>query len=115
MKTLILLLGLNFNQQVISFKEATAQEISEPQQNAVRAYLLFQGQFVEGTISVQRTQFGARPINYQFSGIAARQTSGQFYPDSQFVPLNPNNQYAVRYNFTHYISVPNLGTAYVTM
>jgi hypothetical protein len=115
MKTLILLFGLNFNQNVIPTIGKTASEISEPQQNAVRAYLLYQGQFVDGTIGLQRTQFGARPVNYQFAGMANRQTSGQFYPDSQFVPLNPNNQYAVRYNFTHYISVPGLGTAYVTL
>jgi hypothetical protein len=115
MKTLILILALNFNHDNTIEKYNCTWGKSECQQNAVRAYLLYQGQFVEGTISLQKTQYGARPVNYDFSGLANRQTSGQFYPDSQFIPLNPNNQYAVKYNFTHYISIPNLGTAYVTL
>ena len=104
MKSLLLILALSFYQTSFTQRESV-----------VNAFLMIQGRFIMGTIGVQNTQNGLRPVNYSFPGMAQRQTSGQFYPDTRFTPLNPNNQYAIKNNFTHTISIPNLGTAYVTM
>ncbi len=110
----LLMLGLCFGS--ISNSEYSQKKIEKIsyQQYSVKAYLVYQGSFVEGTINVQSTQRGLIPTVYNFSGIANRQTYGSFYPNTSFTPLNPNNQYAIKYNFTHTISIPNLGTAYVT-
>ena len=104
MKSLFLILALSFYHTSFTQRDY-----------AINAFLMMQGQFIQGTISVQSTQNGAKPINYNFPGMAQRQTSGQFYPDTRFIPLNPNNQYAIRNNFTHTINIPNLGTAYVSL
>jgi hypothetical protein len=114
MKSLFFILSLNF----LSLNDGNTEKITsienlEVKQNVVHAYLLRGGNFVNGTISVQQTRNGIIPINYSFSGYD--RGSGQFFPDTKFVPLNPNNQYAVKHNFTHYISIPNLGTAYVIL
>ncbi len=116
MKLLTLILAMNLSHSNITstIVHTKTQRLSAPQ-NAVRAFLYFQGSFIDGTISVQRTQFGYQPIAYSFAGIANRQTTGQFYPNTQLTPLNPNNTYAVKYNFTHTVNIPNLGTAYVTL
>jgi hypothetical protein len=114
MKTLFLTLALNsFFSNDVNINDYLIHEKVEIKQNAIRAYLMRAGNFVQGTISVQQTRNGLIPINYSFQGYD--RGTGQFYPDSQFVPLNPNNQYAVKHNFTHYISIPNMGTAYVIL
>jgi hypothetical protein len=110
---LLITLWLGFTSFIYPKMESNNKE--DYQQYAVRAFLLFQGSFIDGTINVQRTQYGLIPTSYYFSGIVNRQTSGSFYPNTAFMPLNPNNQYAVKYNFTHTVSVPNLGTAYVIL
>ena len=104
MKSLLLILALSFYQT--SFTQSSY---------ALDAYIMMQGNWMHGTISVNRTQNGDRPYRYDFPGMQGVQTSGQFYPDTRFTPLNPNNQYAIRNNFTHTISCPTIGTAYVTM
>jgi hypothetical protein len=103
MKSLLLILALSFYQTSFTQRGNASY--------ALDAYIIIQGTWVHGTISVNRTQNGDKPFNYNFDGFE----SGSLYPDSRFTPLNPNNQYAIKNNFTHTISIPNLGTAYVTM
>lgn len=47
--------------------------------------------------------------------IANKETTGQFYSNTQLTTLNSNNTNAVKYNFTHTVSIPNLGIAYITL
>ena len=116
MKILILMLAFNLSHNYTENNiVASHSNYVTPQQNTVRAFLLYQGSFIEGTINLQRTQFGYQPYTYNFTEIANRQTTGQFYPNTQLTPLNPNNAYALKYNFTHTVSIPNLGTAYITI
>jgi hypothetical protein len=114
MKTLFFILAFNSlsaNNMINS--NITKAEKIDTKQNVVQAYVLRNGSFVQGTITVQQSSYGLKPINFSFPGYD--RGSGSFYPGDKFVPLNSNNQYAVKYNFTHYISLPNFGTAYVIL
>ena len=83
------------------------------QQQTLRAYRMAGGQWQQGTVSYQRTQYGYKPISYDFSNYQGG-TRNRFFPDARFIPLNPNNKLAIQNNWTHIIG-SNAGTLYMTL
>jgi len=92
---------------------------SNQQQRTVRAYLDCGGAFYQGSITYVNTNQGYVPLRYSFSqDCFGSAYSGSFMENDSFVPLNPNNRYAVQYNWTHSIRVLcsyGYVTAYLTL
>jgi hypothetical protein len=79
---------------------------SNQQQRTVKAFLDCGGAFYEGSITYVNTNQGYVPLRYSFSqSCLGSACCGSFMENDSFVPLNPNNRYAVQYNWTHSISV----------
>ena len=75
-----------------------------------------QGQWHTGFINYTTTQNGYELTSYQFDTVSSQQTgqklTGYFNSDAKFINLNPNNNLARQYNFTHYINIQGI-TAYI--
>lgn len=76
------------------------------QSNSIKAYISYQGNWHTGYIYYEQGQNGVRLIQYRFDTInGLTGFSGNFGGDENFTPLNPNNSFAVKYNFTHFIDL----------
>lgn len=78
------------------------------QQNYVKAYVSYQGQWHTGYIYYEQTQYGTKLTQYRFDTIYlvnGQSLSGNLGGNERFTTLNPNNPLAVKYNFTHYIDL----------
>lgn len=87
------------------------------QERSIKASIYFRGEWHYGYIKYQQQQTGYILTSYQFETIEMP-GQGQFigyFPNNQFkfVALNPNNEYAKNYNFTHYVDIMGL-RAYIT-
>jgi hypothetical protein len=83
------------------------------QQQTVYAWRMAGGQWQQGSVSYLVTQYGIKPISYDFSGYTNGR-SGRFMPDDRFMPLNPNNELAKKNNWTHSIN-SMAGTLYLSI
>lgn len=122
-KTIILTLFIG----VVALSSFSSNEkISNPsikeylkQQQTVEAYLLQGTNWTTGYVFYRCNDYGCNPTRWQFevsdTSEYNNQTQGDFYQGTQFRRLNPNNQFARKYNFTHYVEVPGRGTAYMIL
>ncbi|MDP2112664.1 MAG: hypothetical protein Q8K69_01255 [Bacteroidota bacterium] len=100
-----------------SSKSATSNALlnfSSQQDYSADAYIAGGNGWIKGFITYNKTQQGYVPIRYYFQNVGGRELKGNFYKGDSFTPLNPNNQYAKQYNFTHTIKVP-AATVYLTL
>lgn len=87
------------------------------QESNIKASIFAKGQWHNGYIRYQQNQSGYTLISYEFSTLETYNGTGftgQFLDrQAKFTALNPNNEYAKRYNFTHYVDIQGL-RAYIT-
>jgi hypothetical protein len=74
------------------------------QDKTLKAYIYWQEEWHEGSISISNGVLAT----YHFSTLEDRinrggQLTGYFRANERYVPLNQNNQLALKYNFTHYV------------
>ncbi len=84
------------------------------QVRSVPAFIMWGGNWRSGQVSFIQTEYGYKPVSYQFEDYGNNQLRGQFYPDQQFMSLNPNHQLAKQNNWTHTITVQG-STAYLRL
>lgn len=115
MKKTILLLAVligfvSYAGPVEQSKNVKTEEIAilqkEQQRKTAFGYCLRRGEFVEAQVQYNVTPNGLQP------DIAYVQGQRIYLNGARFTPLNPNNEMAVKYNFTHYVS-SSAGTIYV--
>ncbi|MFV8327631.1 hypothetical protein [Flavobacterium sp. ZS1P14] len=78
------------------------------QSNTYEAYMYHNGNWNKGRITMRQTENGYVLSTYSFSDIYTingQQLSGNFYADQRLTRLNPNNDLAKNYNFTHYVDI----------
>lgn len=83
-------------------------ENSFQQESSIKCYVQSQGQWYTGYIYYVQTQYGVKPTRYDLQiphSAGGQATRGHCLGSEKFIPLNPNNRFAVEYNFTHYIVV----------
>ena len=95
------------------FESSVSIQQQQGQVQTVYAWRMAGGQWQQGTVTYETTQQGFRPISYDFSNYQNGERN-QFMPDSRFMPLNPNNELAKKYNWTHTIS-SMAGTLYLSL
>lgn len=76
--------------------------------------LLYQGNFYRIDVTVENTQSGDVATFYRVVDQIRYGLPQQGVCNSQIITLNPRNQMAVNYNFTHYVTIPNYGDVYLT-
>ena len=86
------------------------------QESSIEASIFAKGQWHRGYIKYQQNQNGYTLISYEFSTLETYNGTGftgNFGSGARFITLNPNNEYAKRFNFTHYVDIQGL-RAYIT-
>lgn len=81
------------------------------QERSYRAYINKQNKWINGYIYVNNGKL----TDYQFDNIDSNSSNQGKYitGQEQFYTLNPNNQLAINYNFTHYVDISLLGRVYI--
>lgn len=87
------------------------------QERSIKASIYVRGEWYYGDIKYVQHEQGYTLTSYSFPSLEIP-GQGQFsraFPNNQFkfVALNPNNEYAKNYNFTHYVDIMGL-RAYIT-
>lgn len=113
MKTLVFTLGTLFLTTSFTPVKPTPH-LQQQNQRRVAGYVFHQGNARDITLILVRTQSGWKCINYYMEDPIVRVYEGQMGDGERLVPLNPNNNLALTYNFTHYVSTPQ-GTAYLNI
>jgi hypothetical protein len=95
----------------------TKHSIEVIQERSAKATIYVRGEWHYGYINYQQYPDGYVLTSYRFQTIELP-GQGQFsgvFPNNQFkfIALNPNNEYAKNYNFTHYVDIMGL-RAYIT-
>ena len=87
------------------------------QENSIKAFIYSKGQWHTGYITYQQTSDSYVLISYSFNTLekcyGCGHLNGSFADSQKFNPLNPNNEYAKNYNYTHYIDIQGF-RAYIT-
>jgi hypothetical protein len=81
------------------------------QSNSIEAYMSYQGNWHTGKIYYEQSQYGIKLLQYNFETIntlTGRGLRGSFDGNEKFIALNPNNDFAIKYNFTHFIDLEGL-------
>lgn len=81
------------------------------QERSYRAYINKQNKWLNGYVNVSNGKL----TDYQFDNIDSNGSNQGKYitGQEQFYTLNPNNQLAINYNFTHYVDIAMLGRVYI--
>lgn len=86
------------------------------QERSIKASIYVRGEWYYGDIKYVQHQQGYTLTYYSFPSLeipGQGQFSGSLSNSSKFIALNPNNEYAKNYNFTHYVEIMGL-RAYIT-
>lgn len=86
------------------------------QERSIQASIYVRGQWYNGSIKYVQHQQGYTLLSYSFPSLeipGQGQFSGSLSNSSRFIALNPNNDFAKNYNFTHYVEIMGL-RAYIT-
>lgn len=109
MKKIILILLVSFSNMYSANNISVLNHVNEDQQRkTVYGQLLTQGQFVRAQVQYIIKQNG---IECDIAYVNGERI--ELYRQ-KFKPLNPNNEMAVRFNFTHFVT-SSKGTIYVIL
>lgn len=116
-KFVILALGL----VCMSFTIDTSKKIKcinstakvEKQEDAVRAYVRIQNEWIEGFVFINNGL--VTRCQFKTIDLGNMQLRADIYQATRPSSLNPNNPLAIKNNFTHFIDIPNYGRAYFSM
>lgn len=83
------------------------------QEKSLKAYIFYQGTWHEGFIMFNQTENGYQLTKYQFNDIYINGSPlNGYFNYEKFTKLNPNNELALKNNFTHYVNIQGLN-AYI--
>ena len=112
MKTLlIIILSGGFLSMSTSAIEKNRTEMQ--QQYQVRGYIIYQNNFTEIYLTLSKTQFGYQCTKWELRQPIDHRLPSKGASNSNLIPLNAQNDYAVKYNFTHYVNIGQYGYAYL--
>lgn len=105
--SLFLLVFLTISFSSTSYSNFHKVEYKVKQSDSIKAYIYYQGVWHEGYITYNKTENDYTLNEYQFNDLylmGGRPFSG-YFRGQRFTQLNPNNELAKQYNFTHYVEI----------
>jgi hypothetical protein len=115
MKNLLIIVGLTiFSSTYSSELKPEIVENNHFQTKTIKGYVVVQGAFKEMNLTIQKSQYGyilqkwemVEPIDYR--------NSWGHGGNASLTPLNSQNQFAIKYNFTHVVNT-TYGNAYLIL
>lgn len=112
MKNLLSLFFILFVINTEAINSSESNSYSElVQEKYITAYTFIKGRWYEGTIYYTQKSNSYELFNYFFKdapSIYGSGLNGKFQDNERFVKLNPNNELAIKYNFTHYVDIDGI-------
>jgi len=110
MKKVIFMLGLLFGLNTFaSIHLNSSTRINNQQRRVAYGAVFRQGYRIQAQVQFTITEDGKQIDVIYIDGQRVN-----VFPDTRFIPLNPNNDFAKKYNYTHTVST-NQGTIYVIL